>query len=69
MNGGDAHSYFWLMSMLFFSMQFDEQKDHVTIERILRVVFLDPERSTPVSIKQNTLSFCLLFLVMHADHR
>ncbi|KAI5674513.1 hypothetical protein M9H77_14877 [Catharanthus roseus] len=26
---------------------FDEQKDHVTIERILRVVFLDPERSTP----------------------
>lgn len=29
-------------------MQFDEQKDQVTIERILRVVFLDPERPSPV---------------------
>ncbi|KAL2523602.1 Vesicle-associated protein 4-1 [Abeliophyllum distichum] len=27
---------------------FDEQKDQVTIERILRVVFLDPERPNPV---------------------
>ncbi|XP_055823970.1 vesicle-associated protein 4-1-like [Solanum dulcamara] len=27
---------------------FDEQKDQVTIERILRVVFLDPERPSPV---------------------
>ncbi|KAL2495927.1 Vesicle-associated protein 4-2 [Forsythia ovata] len=26
---------------------FDEQRDQVTLERILRVVFLDPERSTP----------------------
>lgn len=26
---------------------FDEQKDHVTVERILRVIFLDPERSSP----------------------
>ncbi|KAL3333430.1 hypothetical protein AABB24_033481 [Solanum stoloniferum] len=27
---------------------FEEQKDQVTIERILRVVFLDPERPSPV---------------------
>ncbi|CAI9088605.1 OLC1v1022984C4 [Oldenlandia corymbosa var. corymbosa] len=26
---------------------FDEKKDQVTVERVLRVVFLDPERSTP----------------------
>lgn len=30
--------------------QFDEQKEQVAIEQILRVVFLDPERSTPVSV-------------------
>lgn len=29
--------------------QFDEQKDQVTVEQILRVVFLDPERPSPVS--------------------
>ncbi|XP_065637625.1 vesicle-associated protein 4-2 [Quercus suber] len=28
---------------------FDEQKDQVAVEQILRVVFLDPERSSPVS--------------------
>lgn len=32
-----------------FPLQFDEQKDHVTVERILRVVFLDVERPSPVS--------------------
>lgn len=26
---------------------FDEEKEHVTIERILRVIFLDPERPSP----------------------
>ncbi|KAI3441574.1 MSP domain-containing protein [Psidium guajava] len=30
---------------------FDEQKDQVTVERILRVVFLDVERSTPAMEK------------------
>lgn len=30
-------------------MQFDEQKDLVTVERVLGVVFLDPERPSPVS--------------------
>lgn len=30
-------------------MQFDEQKDQVAIEQILRVVFLQPERPCPVS--------------------
>lgn len=29
--------------------QFDEQKDQVAVEQILRVVFLDPERPCPVS--------------------
>ncbi|KAL3503285.1 hypothetical protein ACH5RR_037734 [Cinchona calisaya] len=32
---------------------FDEQKDQVTIERILHVVFLDPERPTPALEKLN----------------
>lgn len=31
------------------STQFDEQRDQVAVEQILRVVFLDPERPTPVS--------------------
>ena len=26
---------------------FDEQKDQVTVERILRVIFIDPERPSP----------------------
>lgn len=30
-------------------VQFDEQRDQVTVERILRVVFLDVERPNPVS--------------------
>ncbi|GMY37210.1 vesicle-associated protein 4-2-like [Fagus crenata] len=30
---------------------FDEQKDQVAVEQILRVVFLDPERSSPVMEK------------------
>lgn len=34
---------------LIFVKQFDEQKDHVAVEQILRVVFLDPERPSPVS--------------------
>lgn len=29
------------------SLQFDEQKDQVAIEQILRVIFLDPERPSP----------------------
>lgn len=32
-----------------FFIQFDEQKDQVTVERILRVVFLDAEHPSPVS--------------------
>jgi len=31
------------------SKQFGELKDQVTVEQILQVVFLDPERSSPVS--------------------
>lgn len=41
----------------YFSLpQFDEQKDQVAVEQILRVVFLDVERPTPVT------SFYMLFL-------
>ena len=32
-----------------FLNQFDEQKDEVAVEQILRVVFLDAERPSPVS--------------------
>jgi len=40
-------------------MQFDEQRDHVAVEQILRVIFLDPERPSPVRLiirKNNHLS-------------
>ena len=30
-------------------MQFDEQRDQVAVEQILRVVFLEPDHPTPVS--------------------
>jgi hypothetical protein len=33
-------------------LQFDEQKDQVAVEQILRVVFLDAERPSPVSLSQ-----------------
>jgi hypothetical protein len=33
-------------------LQFDEQKDQVAVEQILRVVFLDAEGSSPVSPSQ-----------------
>lgn len=39
--------------------QFEEQKDEVTVEQILLVVFLDPERSCPVS-NQNIITTGLL---------
>jgi len=39
-------------------MQFDEQKDLVTMERILRVVFIDPERQSSVS--QTSLQIVLV---------
>lgn len=47
-------------------MQFDEQKDQVAVEQILRVIFLDPERSSPVSGITNFVelfSFCNFMLV------
>jgi len=37
------------------SLQFDEQKDQVAIEQILRVIFLDPERPSPVSINNMSI--------------
>lgn len=33
-------------------MQFEEQKEQVVVEQVLRVVFLDPERPTLVSWMQ-----------------
>lgn len=41
------------------STQFDEQRDQVAVEQILRVVFLDPERPTPVSMTE--ISSTLIF--------
>lgn len=38
-----------LINPFFVLSQFDEQKDQVAVEQILRVVFLDPERASPVS--------------------
>ena len=38
-------------------MQFDEQKDQVSVEQILRVVFLDPERPSPVSVINRLLCY------------
>ena len=37
-------------------LQFEEQKDHVVVEQIMRVIFLDPERPSPVS---DVLNFSL----------
>lgn len=39
--------------------QFDEQKDQVAVEQILRVVFIDPQHPSPVSIVYLP---CLLYL-------
>jgi hypothetical protein len=38
-------------------LQFDEQKDQVAVEQILRVVFLDAERPSPVSLSKALFSF------------
>lgn len=40
-------SYYFVF---YFLPQFDEQKDQVIVERILRVVFIDLERPSPVSL-------------------
>jgi len=48
--------------MLYFSSprpQVVEQKDQVAVEQILRVVFLDAERSTPVSAIVVYDCFCI----------
>ncbi|KAL2343938.1 hypothetical protein Fmac_005223 [Flemingia macrophylla] len=38
---------------------FDEQKDQVAVEQILRVIFLDPERPSPMYV-YNALNDCIL---------
>jgi hypothetical protein len=38
--------------------QFDEQKEQVAVEQILRVVFLDAERPSAVSDYISLLSIC-----------
>ncbi|KAJ9537679.1 hypothetical protein OSB04_030412 [Centaurea solstitialis] len=38
-----------VFKLLFFLLQFEEQKDEVVVERILRVIFLNAERPTPVN--------------------
>lgn len=37
--------------------QFEEQKDHVAVEQILQVVFLDPGHSNPVSSKRRETQY------------
>ncbi|KAK8303209.1 hypothetical protein V6Z12_D04G135000 [Gossypium hirsutum] len=44
------------------SLKFDEQKDQVAIEQILRVVFLDPERPCPLSPISLLLPFPQLYV-------
>lgn len=45
--------------------QFDEQKDQVAVEQILRVVFLDVERPSPVSEDiPSLIRACLRTLLM-----
>jgi len=46
------------LKLLFLLLQFDEQKDLVAVEQILRVVFLDAERPSPVSLSK---TFLILF--------
>jgi hypothetical protein len=52
----------WLPKLKFLTLllQFDEQKDQVAVEQILRVVFLDAERPSPVSLSE-TSSFLFIF--------
>jgi len=38
-------------------LQFDEQKDQIAVEQILRVVFLDAERPSPVSLSNSFFFF------------
>lgn len=47
----------WVVFAFLF-LQFEEQKDHVSEEQVMRVVFLDPENPNPVS-----LSFFLSFFL------
>lgn len=47
--------------------QFDEQKDQVAVEQILRVVFLDAERQSPVS-SSIAYSFILPLLLMQCNY-
>lgn len=49
-------------------LQFEEQKDQVAIEQILRVVFLDPARACPVSIISIVLSYPRLYLHVNNFH-
>lgn len=35
-------------------LQFEEQKDHVSEEQVMRVVFLDPESPNPVSLSSSS---------------
>lgn len=37
-------------NVTYFFLQFDEQREQVAVEQILRVIFLDPDRPSPVRI-------------------
>lgn len=47
-------------------LQFDEQKDQVAVEQILRVVFLDAERQSAVSLDKGS-SFVSVYLSMQCN--
>lgn len=71
----------WYKNILEYSWlsQFDEQKDQVAVEQILRVVFLDAERPSPVSDFRIILSCrrrtvilvgsCSLFFIAYNDNK
>jgi hypothetical protein len=53
----------WLPTLKFLTnllLQFDEQKDQVAVEQILRVVFLDAERPSPVRLNKTSSFYSVL---------
>lgn len=67
----DSELSTFALLVLYFSylvvVKFEEQKEVVAVERILRVVFIDPQRAPPVS-NENTIAFklCLHYRKLRA---
>ena len=58
---------FWIVGVCSSCKQFDELKDQVTVEQILQVVFLDPERSCPVSAEFLSFHLYLVAIFLHVN--